>query len=364
MLDLLMKYHLEQVRNLPTNFTRYLYDRIDWNEISLGLIGARGVGKTTMLLQHWKNCYDDVERCLYISADNLHVVSQGLLAIAAEYFGSGGEALIIDEVHTYPDWTREIKNIIDSFKGRKILISGSSSAELTRAGADLSRRVAWFKLKGLSFREYLDVSGIYTHDPITFEELLRHHIRISSNIAREINILPYFKTYLKEGYYPFFIESRTTHLTKLLSVIDKVVAEDIPYAFNVNPSSIPVIKKLLSTIALSQPFVPNIEGLSRDLAISKEYVYLFLEYLEKTSLVMFLNSSGKRSTQNRKPKKILLENPNLNSALAHQESLNALSGTIRETFLASALSLDHRVALPVEGDFLIDDKVTFEVGGS
>ena len=364
MLDILMKYHLEQIRALPTKFNRYLFDRLDWDEPALGLIGARGVGKTVLLLQHWMNRYNDVERCLYLSADNLHVVNQGLLAIATEYFGRGGEALIIDEIHTYPNWTREIKNIIDSFKGRKILLSGSSSAELTKGGADLSRRVAWYRLKGLSFREYLDVSGVYVHEPITFSELLGHHIHISSAITQEVNILQHFKAYLREGYYPFFIESKTTYLTRLLSIIDKVLAEDIPSAFNVNPSSIPVLKKLLSTIALSQPFIPNIGGLSRDLAISKEYVYLFLEYLEKTSLVQFLNSSGKRSTQNRKPQKILLENPNLISALAYQESANAISGTIRETFLASTLSLDHRVALPTQGDFLIDDKIVIEVGGN
>ncbi|MFA6292650.1 MAG: AAA family ATPase, partial [Victivallales bacterium] len=267
MLEELFYLHRKTVEDVPLKFKRYLHGAIDWNSPHLCITGYRGTGKTTMLLQHYAEKYNDVEKCLYVSADNVEVSAIGLFKTASEYFKFGGEAIIIDEIHKYPGWELELKNIIDTFKGRRVLVSGSSSLELKQGKADLSRRVVYYNLKELSFREYLELKEGLVFPALTLEGILKNHVKITGEISRGKPILKYFRNYLSTGAYPFIMEGENTYLSKLLNVVEKVIYEDIAVAGDMKQSNIPVLKKILWLIASTVPLQVNIDKMSREFGI-------------------------------------------------------------------------------------------------
>ncbi len=363
MLDELYGIHKNIIKNVPYKIKRYLFKEINWKANTICLTGARGTGKTTLLLQYYLEKYSDVERCLYLSADHITVVSHGLYKIAQEYFKYGGEAIIIDEVHKYTNWSQEVKNIIDTFKNKQILISGSSSLNLIKGKYDLSRRITYYELKGLSFREYLLFKTGEEYPVFTLSDILKHHVHQVNNFLSQLTILKLFKHYLLSGYYPFFLEGENEYLNKLLNVIEKVLFEDIGNTFSIHSHKLTTLKKILWLIATSHPFIPNIEKMSRELNISKEYIYNYLEYLELSNLIMTLhfNLPGYRFI--RKPGKIYIENTNLLHCISGSIKMNSLTGTERETFFVNQLIKNHKINLHPAADFLIDDQYTFEVGG-
>ncbi len=363
MLEELFYLHNKTVENVPLEFKRYLYEEIDWKGQALCVSGPRGVGKTTLLLQHYHEVYGDVEKCLYLSADNVEVAAHGLLNAAKEYFKYGGEALIIDEIHKYPSWQIEIKNIIDTFKGKKVLFSGSSSLELQEGKADLSRRVVYYHLKGLSFREYLELKAKIKISAYRLPEVLDKHVKIAQEVSGGRTILKYFQEYLVSGYYPFFMEGEKTYLSRVLNIIEKVLYEDVAVIGGVRGANIRVIKRILWLIATSSPFFVNIEKMGRELKISKEYLYQYLEYLESAGLMIALRPGGKGYKPLRKPEKIFIENPNLLSAIHHSLMSESEKGVVRETFFANQTRGMISLALPDVGDFLVDGKYVFEIGG-
>lgn len=362
MLDSLFAIHQNVMRQLPLEWKRYLYPQIKWSTQALCLTGARGVGKTTLLLQHYHDRYNSVEKCLYLSADNILVIAEGLFNIAQEYFQYGGEALIIDEIHKYPNWSLEVKNISDTYKNKKILLSGSSSIALSKGLGDLSRRVVFYNLRGLSFREYLLFAHNLAFPPYELKEILRHHVAYANQISSKVSILKCFQQYLQYGFYPFFLEGIDVYQTKLLNIIEKIISEDIPVIFQVSQAKIPVLKKMLWMIATAQPFVPNIERMSKSLGLSKEYTYHFLDYLEKANLVTFLGNQGKGHKLVRKPRKIFLENTNLLAAIAGSLKMSGEIGTIRETFFQNQLQGLVLYSDPI-ADFLVEGQYRFEIGG-
>lgn len=364
MLEDIISIHAETVKNVPLETRRSLYQKINWQSRALCIRGARGVGKTTMLLQYYHEKYGHPDKCLYISADNLHVIAKGLYDITREYFKYGGEAVIIDEIHKYPGWALELKNILDTYRSKQVLISGSSSLNLLKGRNDLSRRLVYYELKGLSFREFIQFDEKQEFKPVQFRDLLLKHVRLASDITARMTILKSFRDYLEYGYYPFFLEDKRDYMQKVLNIIEKTIFEDIAAVFNVSPPKIPVLKKLLWLIATSSPFTPNIDRLSRDLAISREYVYHYIEYLEQAGLIVNLRKAVRGSALVRKPGKIFMENPSLLKATAGQIRGKAEHGTVGETFFACQIAPVLELGLHDKADFIVDGKYVIEVGGS
>ena len=363
MLEELFYLHKRTVDGVPLVFKRHLYGGVEWDSPCLCVSGARGVGKTTLLLQHYQERYGDVEKCLYVSADNIEVSALGLLNIAKEYFKYGGAALIIDEVHKYPNWQIELKNILDIFKNKKILFSGSSSLELQQGKADLSRRVVYYHLKGLSLREYLELKEGIKLPVHPLKELLSGHVKIAQGAISELPILKYFRDYLVSGYYPFFKEGEKTYLSRVLNVIEKVLYEDIATLGNMKRSNIQALKKMLWVIATSVPFTINIDKMSREIGLSKEYVYAYLEYLEGAGLISSLRADAKGYKLVRKPEKLFIENTNLLFAINNYLRTESEQGLVRETFFVNQLREIAKIAPGNDNDFVVDGKYHFEVGG-
>lgn len=363
MLEELFFTHKKTVEDTPLDFKRYLYSQIDWNAQAVCVMGPRGVGKTTLLLQYYHEVYRNVEKCLYVSADNVEVAAFGLFQIAKEYFQYGGEALIVDEIHKYPKWQSELKSILDTFKKKRVFVSGSSSLDLSEGKVDLSRRLVYYSLKGLSFREYLMLKEKIAASPVSLEDIFSHHVALAGKVASGSPVLKYFKQYLSTGYYPFFMEGEATYYAKLLNIIEKVLYEDIAAMGNLKRSNILILKKMLWLIATSGSFTVNIEKMSRDLKLSKEYVYSYLEYLEGAGLISCLRPGGKGYALARKPQKIYIQDPNLLEVLHHQLMSERDQGALRETFFVNQLQGLFKITASDKGDFLLNDKYTIEIGG-
>lgn len=344
--------------------SRFLRENIDWNSRLLGIVGARGTGKTTLLLQHLAEQDHRHQRHLYVSADHIRLQASGLYEIASYFFRLGGETIMIDEIHKYANWSQEVKNLYDSFPTAKIFFSGSSTLALQKGKADLSRRAVFYTLPGLSFREYLSFAHGLEFQAVSLPELLQNHTIVASKLLKAGPILGRFNDYLDHGVYPFFLEGIDDYLPKLLNVLEKVLYEDIPAAIAIKTANVPVLKRMLWLVATSQPFTPNIERMSRNLKISKEYVYTYLDSLERAELLsgFFSSETGYRLV--RKPSKIYMENTNLLRGVAGQLGGKDQVGTARETFFAHQLkSAGANVRIPSRGDFLVEGKYLFEIGG-
>lgn len=344
-------------------FKRYLFNKINWQNSLIGIIGARGVGKTTLLLQYYQDNFNSPQECLYFSADNINVINQGLYNIAEEFFKYGGKALLIDEIHKYPNWQWELKNLSDSFPEKKIVFSGSSTINILKGKADLSRRVVFYIMPGLSFREFLKLRIDREYGVIEFEQLLKNHIKIADKISSQFAVLKYFVEYLKFGYYPFFTEGIDSYYHKLNNVIEKVFYEDIPTAFKIRLPAIYNLKRLFYLVATSQPFVPNISKLSSQLGISKEFIYTYIEELEKANLFSLLYPRTKGLKLVRKPQKIYLENTNLFYLIEHEKGFTIERGNIRETFFLNQVGKVRKLSYSEEADFLDFKGIKYEIGG-
>ncbi len=361
MLEELVSIHQEVMLRTPQKFHRYLFPKINWKALGLCILGDRGVGKTTLICQDLLERYQSPARALYLSADNINVVSMGLFNIAKYYFSHGGEALYIDEVHKYPNWSIEIKNILDTFKDKQVIFSASSSVDLNQSKGDLSRRVVYHRLLGLSFREYLLLALNLPLPELTFEDIIKRHSSIASEFSSK-QLLKHFHDYLRHGYYPFFMEGIEDYLSKVNNVIEKVLFEDLAVVYNLRQTTLPVLKKLLWLVATSNGLIPNIDKLSKNLGISRELVYTSLEYLSHSGLLNDVFTAVTGNSLVRKPSKIYLNNSNLLCAINGSLKLEADVGGIRETFFVNQVGNLHKVILHDKGDFLVDSQYVIEVG--
>ena len=342
-----------QLEMTSTVFVRFLHDRIAWESRLIAILGARGVGKTTMLLQHIK-LYDQPGESLFVFADDIYFSSHRLVDLAHRFYQDGGKRLYIDEIHKYKGWSTEIKNIYDQLPGLQIVYTGSSILDLEKGGGDLSRRKVAYYLPGLSFREYLNIEKGWNLPAYSLDEILAGKVDFPYKEARPIQL---FKSYLESGYYPFYREPEFA--LRMRSLVNQMVETDIPMFAEMPVASSVKLKKLLYVLAQSVPFKPNYAKLERDLGISRNTLPDYMNYLEKAGLINLLREKAKGLKLLEKVEKVYLNNPNLSYALSE---LTPDVGSLRETVFFAWMRVTHFVTSSPISDFEIDGK-TFELGG-
>ena len=347
---------MNSVANEPK---RFLYDQFKTDERLVIIKGQRGTGKTTLLLQLIKSEHYKIEETLYISLDDIWFSANTLSDLVEEFVTDGGRYLFIDEVHRYKNWSRELKNIYDFYPDLKMIVTGSSALSFYINSADLGRRASVYSLPEMSFREFLNFTKQTNFKTYSLTKILKHHEKIAFEINSTIKSLKFFKEYLQTGAYPFILDGASSYFAKLESTINTVIDSDIPSIENINFDSRLKLKKLLLMMASSTPFKINISELSRKLETTRDMLPKYLTLLHKAGLINFLTVEGIGHTILRKPDKIYFSNTNLMYAIHNNIDI----GTIRETFFLSQLSYKHLVTYPKSGDFIIDNRLTFEIGG-
>ena len=350
--DSLYAYMNEMLRKTSTNFYRYMYQQIEWENQLTGITGPRGVGKSTMLLQYIKNHFDEGKH-LYVSADHLYFSTHSLVELADDFVKEGGTHLYIDEVHKYKGWSKELKQIYDVHSDLIVTFTGSSVLDIQQGEADLSRRVLMYHMQGLSFREYLELEhGIVTRT-YTLEEILQHKVVLSEME----HPLPAFHEYLRQGYYPFARHGRFE--MRMQQVISQTTESDIPQYADMKASTARKLKRMLAILSSLAPYKPNVTNLSVEIGVSKANVPDYLVYLERAGMIgqLWDDTQGMRGLG--KVEKIYIDNPSLMTVLAGG---NPDVGNIRETFFYNQMRVNYDVIASRVSDFKID-KYTFEVGG-
>ena len=347
-------YHLmeELIRLVPKDFHRYNYDDIDWNGRLTGIVGPRGVGKSTMLLQYVHE-HRKTGHYLYVSADYAYFSAHTLIDLADEFVKDGGNHLLIDEVHKYEGWSRELKQIYDTHPELTVTFTGSSVLDITKGEADLSRRVVMEHLQGLSFREYLELFHGIKADVFSLDDILNHRVVLPD----VLHPLPYFRSYLKEGYYPFAVQGHFEQ--RMLQVVNQTVEVDIPQFADMKATTARKLKQLLVIVSAIAPVKPNAEHLAREIGISKNNVPEYLLLLEKAGMLGQLRDDTKGLVSLGKVNKIYVDNPSLMTVLSEG---NPDIGNMRETFFFNQMREKYSVVSSRESDFKIGE-YTFEVGG-
>ena len=357
----LFKLSWQRINNTSLEFKRYLLNKIDFSERLIAVTGARGVGKTTLILQHikenFKNYSNDV---LYVSLDNLFFTQNTLIDLAEKFMAHGGKYLFLDEVHKYPRWSTDIKTLYDFYPELKIVFSASSLLHIYKGQADLSRRVALYKLNTLSFREYLELTTKAKLEPHSLDDILTNHSSIAGEISSSLKPIVEFNEYLIYGVYPFILEGKSKYREKLYQSVLQVFESDIPEIINITPKQLHKLKKLLYVISTSAPFTPNITKLAEKTDIDRKLIYKYLQILDDARLTMSLKRQAKGMAYMNKPEKLYLNNPNLMHILSEG---TPDKGNIRETFFMNQVNAIHKTNATPETDFLVDNKYYFEIGG-
>ena len=359
-MDRIYKTYGRLLAETDLTFTRYLYEKINWDNRLIVIKGAKGVGKTTMLLQHILRSFSDKTKALYVSLDNIWFVNHSVIDLAEYHYTHGGTHLFLDEVHKYKDWQQEIKNIYDSYTGLHIIVTGSSMLRLEESlMGDLSRRHRQYTLEGLSFREYLDLEQVIQLPVLSLDSILNDHFMQASQITSKVKVLQHFEKYLQSGYYPFYREEGDGFSDRLQQVIDTIVTTEVPAVSNIEYDSVYKAKLLLAVLAETSPYTLNISTLCKTLQASRNNVLKLIDLMDKAALVRRLYAADCGMNMLTKPEKILFYNTNLMYCLTPK----ADAGTMRETYLASQLGVSHQLSMPNQGDLVADGKWLFEVGG-
>ena len=358
-IDYLYQVSNRKIAKVSLDYKRPLYHKINWDNRLIGIRGPKGVGKSTLLLQHIKESFTDRSKVLYVSLDNIWFSSNSLIDLVEYHYTHGGTHIFLDEVHRYKQWQDSIKNIYDDYPDLHVVYTGSSMLKLRAADGDLSRRLRSYELNGLSFREYLAFGGVRDYPVVKIDDILANHVSLASDITSEIKILPYFERYLSSGYYPFYKEEGDGYLSRVQEVVTQTIDNDIPAVEEVEYETLQKLKKLLMILAVQVPFIPKMNELYHELNTSREQGLKLLDILKKARLIAMLKSPLKALKHLSSPDKLYLDNTNLMYALSDDVQV----GTIRETFFMNQLSRSHVVSLPSKGDFMIDGNYLFEVGG-
>jgi len=367
-LNELFGIHGRIVSKVSLNFKRHLYEAINWDQRMIIITGARGTGKTTLVLQYYLERYNNIEKCLYISADNPLVLKAGIYNTASEYFKYYGDCLIVDEVHKQKDWGLDIKALYDAYPDKKFIILGSSTLNILYEKGDLSRRGILYSLQPLSFREYLELKHQKQLPKLTFSQILSDHAKISGELTSQFKtILGDFNDFLMGGSYPFFLEfSQNEYFDILSNVLDKVIYEDISTLKSLKSFSSLKLKKLLAFIALSKIPLFNIESLKVEIGVSKDTLYEYFDLLNRAEIVKIIRTES-GSARAMKNSKILFTSPNIYYSIAFESWKNDPDkGNIRESFFSSQIGSTYHLFSSMKTDFVLVDRKTrfeIEVGG-
>ena len=350
--EALYSYMRLQLAQTTSDFHRYLYDKVNWNARMLAITGARGVGKSTMVLQYIKEQMSGL-RCLYVSADHTYFSTNTLVSVADEFSKDGGQLFVVDEVHKYGDWSRELKQIYDTHPDLRVIFTGSSVLDIMEGVADLSRRVLHYRMAGLSFREYLRLFHNVETSSFSLEQILAGKAEVNG----VLHPLPYFRQYLSEGYYPFAIEGDFP--MRMQNVITKTIESDIAQYAELKATTAKKLKKMLAVVSTLAPYKPNYDALSTEIGISRNSVQDYLLLLEKAQMIGQLrdDTGGMRGLG--KVEKVYIDNPSLMTVLSGGK---AEVGNLRETFFYNQMRVENDVISSRQSDFMIG-KYTFEVGG-
>jgi predicted AAA+ superfamily ATPase len=361
MLDSIRKLEKRILKEIPSKYKRYLFKTIDFSSQMIGIVGSRGVGKTTLLLQYTQELKQNYSpyKSLYFSYDYPTNVDIKLFELAEHFTKIGGEYLIIDEIHKYSDFALDLKAIYDFYPRLKVIFTGSCATSIYNSQADLSRRVVLYPMFGLSYREFLELKLDISLPYFSLEDIVTNSIDIVDRLEDKFLPLEYFDEYLKCGYYPFYFKEQNQYLQLLNAVINQTIDIDLVKLNLVKPSFTNKLKKLLIVISQSNPFELNITKIASNIEVSRNTIYAYLHHLDRGGLLHIIPSAKKGISKLSKPEKLYLNNTNMFYSLIDDSKI----GTIRETFFVSQLKQNHKVEISHQGDFLIDSKYTFELGG-
>jgi len=349
-----------RIRAVTMGFIRPVAKTIDWNDRLIAIKGARGTGKTTLMLQHINQTFGTDEIALYISLDNLWFETHPIQDVVEMHVLNGGTHLFIDEVHYYKNWQTLLKNLYDEYPGLHIVYTGSSILKLDSSRGDLSRRQMEYLMPGLSFREYLEFEKILSVSAASLEDILDHHVDIAAQVTTGCSIISHFNRYLREGYYPFYKEVHSGYDIRIQQVINQVLESDYPSIENVSFATIQKMKKMLMILAETAPQLPNMSKLYQELETDRNQGLKMLYALARADILALLSSDAASLKNMSRPDKIYCNNTNLMYALTTSANI----GCARETFFLNQLrAAGYTVTYPKAGDFLVNDKYLFEIGG-
>lgn len=359
-MDKIVEKFRRKLNYTSLGFIRSLMYNINWNARMIGIKGARGVGKTTLMLQYIKKHYEHDPSVLYASLDDIWFSDNKLVDMADRFVKQGGKMLFLDEVHKYPEWSRELKNIYDDFPELKIVFTGSSLLEILNSRADLSRRAVVYSMQGLSFREYLSLETGLDLKVYSLDDIILNHLNYSGEVTSVLRPLKYFHKYLQAGYYPFYKEIPELYFSRIGEIINMIIETELPLLRGVDIAYSSKLKQMLLIISESAPFIPNITKLSERIGINRNTFITYLNFLMEAGLLRNLYRDAHGITRLQKPEKVFLENTNLAHSLGN---IPPNTGNLRETFFANQLSYNHPLTIPENGDFMTADGKVFEIGG-
>jgi len=361
MLEKLFRYEKQLLQNCKLSYKRYLYKFLKQDDKLQAIVGARGTGKTVLLLQFTKSLKRKFKshEVLYMTLDFPFLSNINLFDFCENFVQQGGKYLLIDEIHKYRDFSIHLKAIYDFHHDLNIIITGSCATSIINASADLSRRITLYHLNGLSFREFLAINNKIAQNTISLDNIIEHHQEISKDICGQIDVQTQYNKYIKFGYYPFYFDKQQNYLSALLETVNLTLDIDLVTLGLIEQKYTYKLKKLLEVVCQSNPFEINLSRIASQAEISRVKLYDYLSHLEKGEMICLVEQNVKGLKKISKPEKLFLNNTNLLHAFCDDFKI----GTLRETFFVNQLRQSHNIKAAKTGDFIIDDKFTIEVGG-
>ncbi len=356
----LLEISEQLIKTTQIEFKRYLYSTVDWSERLIGIKGARGTGKTTLLLQYLREANLPASQTAYFSLDEIFFLSHSIIEVVKSFHQSGGRIVVLDEVHKYPNWSQEVKNLHDRYRDLQIVFTGSSIIDISKEEGDLSRRAIIYELHGLSYREYLMLRKGITVPLIRLEDLINPDFSLRNFYPQDFLPLRHFQSYLKSGYFPFSGENEVIYFKKLRQLVRTIVEYDMAEIRGFDIRNGKKLLQLLYLIAQQVPFKPNISTLAEKTSIHRNSMVNYLHYLSDARLIDLQYPAGMSIAMLQKPEKIFLNNTNFLFALSEKYPER---GTVRETYFNSLVKVSHTVQYSPSVDFLVDGQYHFEVGG-
>ncbi len=347
-----------QEQSIPT-IRRKLMDEIDWSNRMIGIKGFRGVGKTTFLIDIIKEKFRNDKSCLYVNLNNFYFTKRKIISFADEFYKTGGKTLILEQIHKYPEWSSELRACYDSFPELQIIFSASPVLRVLEDNSELKDIAKIYHLEGFSFREYLNYQTNQNFRSYKLPEILTDHIAIAQEITREVKPLAFFNNYLKDGYYPYFLDKNVFYSETLLKHINLALEIDVTYLNQIDLQYLPKLRKLLQIVASQVPFSPNVSKISADVQTSRATIMNYLRYMKNARIINMLFSNGNED-EIKKPDLVYLHNTNLMYAI---DDGNISNKILRQTFFYNQVGYQHQIKSSGKADFKVNDQFQFSVGG-